>query len=106
MNRIRLALVQIGTVVGDLAGNVERVRRRLDEVADCDLALFPEMTVTGYPLEDLVHKPGFVADSRAAVAEIAAASGRCALVVGFEGEDLLQQLFCRKQLYHHKQLII
>ena len=83
MNRIRLALVQIGTVVGDLAGNVERVRRRLDEVADCDLALFPEMTVTGYPLEDLVHKPGFVADSRAAVAEIAAASGRCALVVGF-----------------------
>nr|MCS5671288.1 NAD+ synthase [Acidimicrobiales bacterium] len=83
MNRIRLALVQIGTVVGDLAGNVERVRRRLDEIDDCDLALFPEMTVTGYPLEDLVHKPGFVADSRAAVAEIAAASGRCALVVGF-----------------------
>jgi NAD+ synthase (glutamine-hydrolysing) len=83
MTRIRLALVQIDTVVGDLAGNVERISRRLDEIADCDLALFPEMTVTGYPLEDLVHKPGFVADSRAAVAEVAAMSGSCALVVGF-----------------------
>ena len=41
------------------------------------------MTVTGYPLEDLVHKPGFVADSQAAVAEVAAMSGTCALVVGF-----------------------
>ena len=83
MTRIRLALVQIDTVVGDLVGNVERISRRLDEIADCDLALFPEMTVTGYPLEDLVHKPGFVADSRAAVAEVAAMSGNCALVVGF-----------------------
>ena len=83
MTRIRLALVQINTVVGDLAGNVERISRSLEEVADCDLALFPEMTVTGYPLEDLVHKPGFVADSRAAVTEVAAMSGTCALVVGF-----------------------
>ena len=46
MTRIRLALVQIDTVVGDLAGNVERISRRLDEIVDCDLALFPEMTVT------------------------------------------------------------
>ncbi|MEO2172379.1 MAG: nitrilase-related carbon-nitrogen hydrolase, partial [Acidimicrobiales bacterium] len=83
MNRVRLALVQVNTVVGDLAGNVERISRHLDEIADCDLALFPEMTVTGYPLEDLVHKPGFVADSQAAVAEVAAMSGTCALVVGF-----------------------
>ena len=80
---VRLALVQLDTVVGDLDGNVQRVLDLLDEVADCDLALFPEMTVTGYPLEDLVHKPGFVARSRAAVNEVAAASGSCALVVGF-----------------------
>ena len=53
MNRVRLALMQIDTVVGDLPGNVDRIRRRLDQVADCDLALFPEMAITGYPLEDL-----------------------------------------------------
>ncbi|MEE2957883.1 MAG: NAD+ synthase [Actinomycetota bacterium] len=80
---VRLALVQLDTVVGDLDGNVQRVVDVLGEVADCDLALFPEMTVTGYPLEDLVHKPGFVARSRAAVEEVAAASESCALVVGF-----------------------
>ena len=83
MNRVRLALMQIDTVVGDLPGNVDRIRRRLDQVVDCDLALFPEMAVTGYPLEDLVHKPGFVADSRAALDEVAALSDRCALAVGF-----------------------
>lgn len=79
----RLALAQINTVVGDLDGNVHRVLETLDQVADCDLALYPEMTVTGYPLEDLVHKPGFVARSRAAIEEVAAASGSCALAVGF-----------------------
>ena len=83
MNRVRLALMQIDTVVGDLPGNVDRIRRRLDQVADCDLALFPEMAITGYPLEDLVHKPGFVADSRAALDEVAARSDRCALAGGF-----------------------
>ena len=48
MNRFRLALVQVDTVVGDLDGNVDRVLATLDGVADCDLALYPEMTVTGY----------------------------------------------------------
>ncbi len=70
-------------VVGDLDGNVDRVLASLDEVEGCDLALYPEMAITGYPLEDLVHKPGFVARSRAAVERVAAASGACALVVGF-----------------------
>ena len=83
MTRVRLALVQIDTVVGDLDGNVDRVLATLDEVADCDLALYPEMTVTGYPLEDLVHKPGFVIRSREAVERVAEASGSCTLVVGF-----------------------
>ena len=82
MNRIRLALVQVNTVVGDLSGNVERIRNRLDEIAGCDLALFPEMTVTGYPLEDLVHKPGFVADSQAALGRVGGMGGSVGLVVG------------------------
>ena len=83
MSRVRVAMVQTNSVVGDLEGNVERIRRVLDEVADCDLAVFPEMTVAGYPLEDLVLKPGFVADCRTAVEAVAEASGRCALIVGF-----------------------
>ncbi|MDG2428798.1 MAG: NAD+ synthase [Acidimicrobiales bacterium] len=83
MSRVRLALVQTDMVVGDLDGNVDRVLASLEEVADCDLALYPEMAITGYPLEDLVHKPGFVARSCAALERVAAASGSCALIVGF-----------------------
>jgi NAD+ synthase (glutamine-hydrolysing) len=76
-------MVQSNSVVGDLNGNVERIRSVLDQVSGCDLAVFPEMTVAGYPLEDLVLKPGFVSDCRAAVETVAALSRDCTLVIGF-----------------------
>ena len=52
--------------------------------------MFPELTVTGYPPEDLLLKPGFVADNREAMDRIAAATDRCVAVVGFvdAGRDL------------------
>ncbi|HEX8804977.1 MAG TPA: NAD+ synthase [Acidimicrobiales bacterium] len=92
MARLRVALCQLNTRVGDLTGNVERVvgaLRRAEEEG-CDLAVFPELALTGYPPEDLLLKPGFVADSRAALADVARASGACAAVVGFvdAGRDL------------------
>ena len=83
MKRIRLALVQVNPVVGDLDGNVERIQNVLDDLSGCDLAVFGEMVLTGYPLEDLVLKPGFVVDSRRALEKIAQSSGECALIVGF-----------------------
>ena len=92
MPRLRIALGQLNLVVGDLAGNVERILAAYDrsEAAGCDLAAFPELAVCGYPPEDLVLKPGFVADTRAALEEIASHTGRCAAVVGFvdAGRDL------------------
>ena len=53
------------------------------EAAGCDVAVFPELAITGYPPEDLLLKPGFVADNRAALEKVAARTGRCAAVVGF-----------------------
>ncbi|MFP3900973.1 MAG: NAD+ synthase [Acidimicrobiia bacterium] len=89
MRRLRVALCQINTCVGDLVGNVERITTALAEAeADgCDLAVFPELAVTGYPPEDLLLKPGFVADNLEALDKVAAASGRCAAVVGFVDAD-------------------
>jgi NAD+ synthase (glutamine-hydrolysing) len=85
--RLRVALCQLNTRVGDLAGNVERTvdALRRAEAEDADLAVFPELALTGYPPEDLLLKPGFVADSQAALAQVAAATapGGCAVVVGF-----------------------
>ena len=77
---------QLNTVVGDLDGNVERDPRRparRPRRPAADLAVFPELAITGYPPEDLLLKPGFVADNRAALDKVAARTGRCAAVVGF-----------------------
>ena len=92
MARIRVAMAQLNTVVGDLDGNVARVLEALEEAeqAGADVLACPELAVTGYPPEDLVLKPGFVADNRAALEKIAARTGSCVAVVGFvdAGRDL------------------
>jgi NAD+ synthase (glutamine-hydrolysing) len=82
-------MAQLDTVVGDLDGNVERILAAYDELeaAGCDLAVFPELAITGYPPEDLVLKPGFVEANRAALTKVASRTGRCAAVVGFVDAD-------------------
>jgi NAD+ synthase (glutamine-hydrolysing) len=90
--RVRVAACQLNLIVGDLEGNATAILDAIDraEIAECDLAVFPELAITGYPPEDLLLKPGFVADNRAALDRVAAGTGRCAAVVGFvdAGRDL------------------
>ncbi|MGH9078134.1 MAG: nitrilase-related carbon-nitrogen hydrolase, partial [Acidimicrobiales bacterium] len=91
MTRLRVALCQINTVVGDLSGNAGRMVSALHEAgqAGADLAVFPELAVTGYPPEDLLLKPGFVADNSAALAQVAqATAGGPVAVVGFVDHGL------------------
>ena len=85
MGRIRIAACQVNTTVGDLDGNVARILDLLDQAEDAgaDVAVFPELAVTGYPPEDLLLKPGFVEDNLEALQKVAARTGRCAAVVGF-----------------------
>ncbi|MGH9184876.1 MAG: NAD(+) synthase, partial [Acidimicrobiales bacterium] len=85
MHRLRIGLCQLNTVVGDLDGNADRVLAALDEAetAGCDLAVFPELAITGYPPEDLLLKPGFVRANREALEKVAARSDHCVAVVGF-----------------------
>src|SRR5437773_2203375 len=70
---MRVALAQINTVVGDLDGNADKIRRRLAEAKDrqADLVVFPELAVTGYPPEDLLLRPSFVQAAQAKAAQIA-----------------------------------
>jgi NAD+ synthase (glutamine-hydrolysing) len=90
VSRLRVALAQINPVVGDLAGNAEMVASALAvaEEGGADVAVFPELAITGYPPEDLLLKPGFVADNMAALSKVAKATDRCAAVVGFVDERL------------------
>ncbi len=89
---LRVALAQLNPTVGDLDGNLAKMIEVYDraEAAGCDLVAFPELATTGYPPEDLVLKPGFVADNLVALSKLAARTGRCAAVVGFvdQGRDL------------------
>ncbi|MCI0686064.1 MAG: NAD+ synthase, partial [Sporichthyaceae bacterium] len=90
MAQLRLALAQVNPTVGDIDGNVELVvqwSRRAAE-AGAHLVAFPEMVLTGYPVEDLALRHSFVAASRQALealpARLAAEGlGDLAVVVGY-----------------------
>ncbi|QIJ62261.1 NAD+ synthase [Streptomyces sp. JB150] len=74
MPQLRLALNQIDSRVGDLAGNAEAILRWTRHSADrgAHLVAFPEMALTGYPVEDLALRSSFVEASRAALRTLAA----------------------------------
>ena len=81
---MRIALAQLNAVVGDLAGNRERILGRLADARDAgaDLVVFPELAVTGYPPEDLLLRPGFVREARETVLEIARATKEVVALAG------------------------
>jgi len=81
---MRLALCQIDPTVGDLEGNRELILARIEEAraADADLAILPELAVTGYPPEDLLLRPGFVLAARASIEQIASETHGIVALVG------------------------
>ncbi len=89
MTVLRVALAQLNPTVGDLDGNLALLSDAYEraDAAGCDIVAFPELSTTGYPPEDLVLKPGFVADNLEMLAKLAARTRRCAAVVGFVDQD-------------------
>jgi len=85
MNMLRLALAQINPTVGDLSGNAEKILEyvRTARRARADIAVFPELALTGYPPEDLLLKPQFISDNIAAMKKISRAISGIAVVAGF-----------------------
>lgn len=88
MRTFRIAMVQMNPTVGDLDGNVRRIIGWLREAkkAKPDLVAFPELAITGYPPEDLLLKPQFVADNRRALNEVIRACRDAVAVVGYVGQ--------------------
>jgi NAD+ synthase (glutamine-hydrolysing) len=82
---MRLALCQMNATVGDLAGNERAIRRWTEEAQDAGahVVLFPELALTGYPPEDLLHKQHFLTDAGAALERLAAATHGIVALVGF-----------------------
>ncbi|GIG25705.1 NAD+ synthase [Cellulomonas denverensis] len=89
---LRIALAQIDTCVGDLDGNTRAVLDRTRRAADAGarMVVFPEMTVTGYPIEDLALRASFRRGAEAALADVATAlvdhgMGDVTVVLGMVG---------------------
>jgi len=85
MRRLRVALAQINVTVGDVEGNAERIVRAIREAESigADIVALPELAVTGYPPEDLLLKPEFIAANRRALDRIAAETRETLAVCGF-----------------------
>ncbi len=71
--KLRLALAQINPTVGDLAGNAALIKQSVDQAvgAGAHIAIFPEMVLTGYPVEDLALRPSFQVASKSALSALA-----------------------------------
>jgi NAD+ synthase (glutamine-hydrolysing) len=88
MNKLRIALAQINTIVGDLSHNVEKILTGLKagRQAGADLIVFPELAIPGYPPEDLLLKLSFIEANRDALEEIVPATYGLTAIVGFADE--------------------
>ena len=82
---MRIGLGQFNATVGDLAGNIDKMRKLWVQAvqSDVDLLAFPELAVCGYPPEDLVYKKHFLEHNRLAVEQLATACPEKTIIVGF-----------------------
>jgi NAD+ synthase (glutamine-hydrolysing) len=85
MRTIRISMAQINPIVGDLAGNRDKIidAIRSAKKLGADIVALPELAVTGYPPEDLILKPQFVKDNIKTLKEIQRATRGIVAIVGF-----------------------
>jgi NAD+ synthase (glutamine-hydrolysing) len=84
--KLRIALAQVNPTVGDLAANAALVRENFKTAQDAGahIVVFPEMVLTGYPVEDLALRPSFQLASQSALSELAKSlTGKTAAIVGY-----------------------
>jgi len=92
--RLKVAVGQINPTVGDFPGNSEKILAAIDEAQrlSCNLVVFPEMSLTGGPAQDLLLRSDFVKSQISAMRELARRVGKIVAIVGFadrrvEGHD-------------------
>lgn len=82
---LRTALAQINPTVGDFTGNIDKIRQMYVRAKDAgvDLLIFPELSICGYPPEDLLLKKHFLAENKKAVENLAKDCHDITMMVGF-----------------------
>ena len=83
---LRVVMAQLDFLVGDIQGNTDKIIAAAVDARDrlrADLIVFPELTVTGYPPEDLLLRPGFVSQVEPALQRLRAEIQGIVAVVGY-----------------------
>lgn len=85
MRTIRLALAQMNSIVGDFEGNIKKSIDFITKAVSkgADIIAFPELSITGYPPEDLLLKPGFIEDNLKYLTELIPYSKNITIIAGF-----------------------
>ena len=86
---MKIALGQINTTVGNLAGNEAKISEAYARAvqAGVDLVVFPELATTGYPPRDLLLRNGFVSANLAVLERLAKLTGKTGLILGYVGRS-------------------
>jgi len=107
---LRVAAAQINTTVGDIDGNARLIEEWIGLAEDqgADLVAFPELTITGYPPEDLVLYENFIAANKAALNRVAATVGNIVALVGFVDSETTEtgtKLYNAAAVIHNRKIV-
>lgn len=99
-------MAQINPTVGDLSGNRDKILKFISDARSlgCDIAIFPELSVTGYPPEDLLLKPQFIEDSLKALKEIIHKTENITVILGCV-DKVEEDIFNSAALLHDGKLV-
>lgn len=104
MKKLRIAAVQIDTIVGGLESNRGKIADyiKLSKQAGADIVSFPELAITGYPPEDLLLKRGFVDDNIECLNELVKTIGDIVCIIGFVDRSRDELYNAAAVIYRHE----
>ncbi len=105
MKHVRIAMAQLNTTVGDLEGNTRKTIEAIQKAKQeqVDIVTFPELTITGYPPQDLLLKPQFLKDNDTKLQEIADQTRGITAIVGFVDQD--DDIYNAAAIIHDRQIL-
>lgn len=107
MKTLRVCLAQINPIVGNLQGNSNKIIGFIKKAQSCqaDIIVFPELSLSGYPPEDLLLKPHFIRDNRKELFKIVKAAKSILSIVGFPYASGKGELFNAAALIYNGKLL-
>ncbi len=105
MRQLRIGMAQLNTTVGDFVGNRQKILQTVNEARSLavDLLTFPELAICGYPPEDLLFKPQFIAENQQSLDKVVSASSGLTVVIGFV--DAKEDIYNAAAIIHDGKLV-